>query len=196
MIPPATIMGRAMMVGIIEAPRPWLPRMTNASVIAVPTCAVVLLCGASAAASEADVDDATEWVRALARHDTDRIISSTRLPFVFRTPGRDRSCQGWIRTKKALSAWVACVAKRQDVRTLRGLLEAEAVDVRSSRASSGEPKADDLTIELGGPAHWSEWRQVSVTHLWTTILIRVRDRSAGGRFSVGAMIMDMKSSHD
>ena len=101
-----------------------------------------------------------------------------------------------MRSKKALSAWLTCVAKREDFRNLRAFLGAEGVDVQSGSASAGQPKADDIALKIGGLQAWSEWRLVSVTHFWTTISLRLLDRSADGRFWVGAMIMDVTSSHD
>lgn len=158
--------------------------------------ALLLASSSFARAAENSADGASRWVRALAGHDTDQIVSSTRLPFVFRTTGRDRTCEGWVRTKKALSAWVTCVAKREDVRNLRAFLGADGVDVQSGWASAGQPKADDIALKIGGLRGWSEWRLVSVTHLWTTISVRLLDRSADGRFLAGAMIVEIKNSHD
>jgi len=171
-----------------------LPRMKAGRCFAIAV--LVLASGSIATATEDSTDRATRWVRALADHGTDQILSSTRLPFVFRTTGRDRTCEGRVRTKKALSAWLTCVAKREDLRNLRALLSAECVEVRSGWTSAGQPKADDIALEIGGLHGWSEWRLVSVTHFWTTISFRLLDRSADGRFLVGAMIMDIANSHD
>ena len=158
--------------------------------------ALLVANSASATPAESDAEGATQWVRALARQDRDHIVSSTRVPFVFRTTGGDRSCEGWVRSKKALSAWVTCVAKREDFRSLNALLGAEGVDVVSGWASAGQIKADDMALKIAGRHGWSQWRLVSVTHLWTTMSFRLLDRSAGGNFLVGAMIMDIRNSHD
>ena len=147
-------------------------------------------------AAENSADSAIQWVRALAGHDTGQIVSSTRLPFVFRTTGRDRTCQGWVRSKKALLGWLTCVAKREDFRNLHALLGADGIDVRSGGASAGQAEMDDMALKIGGLHDWSQWRLVSVTHLWTTMSFRLLDRSADGKFLVGALIMDIRNSHD
>ena len=55
---------------------------------------------------------------------------------------------------------------------------------------------DDMALKIGGLHDWSQWRLVSVTHLWTTMSFRLLDRSADGKFLVGALIMDIRNSHD
>jgi len=154
-----------------------------------------LFLAGSSFSKAAEEDAATRWIRALARHDTDEIVSTTQLPFVFRTAGRDRTCEGRIRTKKALSAWATCVAKREDFRYLHTLLGTEGVAVQSDWAHAGYAKLDNLVLEIAGLHSWSSWWAVSVTYFWTTIEVRLLDRSSGGKISVGAMIMDMRDSH-
>ena len=38
--------------------------------------------------------------------------------------------------------------------------------------------SEDIALEVGGIRGWSHWRLVSVTYFWTTISIRLLDRTA------------------
>jgi len=53
-----------------------------------------------------------------------------------------------------------------------------------------------LALKIGGPKKWSQWRAVSVTFFWTTVELRLLDRSTTGEMNVGAAIMEVTRRGD
>jgi hypothetical protein len=156
--------------------------------------AVWLVGGAGATARPAtDVSDPPlQWVRAVVHQDVDTITRLTSVPFQFRTTSADRKCEGWVRSKKALREWAACVSARTDVQQLKALLDADGVVAQSGWASAGmgTPRADDIALKISGSNRWSQWRAVSVSHLWTTFQIRLLDGPGRRPINVEAAIID------
>jgi hypothetical protein len=151
-----------------------------------------------AGAADNPADSSTRWVRSVVLQDTDAVVLSTRLPFVFRTTSADSRCQGSVRTRKDLRAWVACVGRRDDFREIKGYLDSEVTDIRSgwAHAGDGDPKADQIALKIGGRKGWSRWRTVFVSHLWRAFQFRLFDQSGSGGLKIGALIVDERAEHD
>jgi hypothetical protein len=140
-------------------------------------------------ASDKASDPSIGWVRAVVQQETALVVLATQVPFVFRTTVSDKRCEGWVRSEKALRAWVACVNRRPDFRLLKEILAVKDATVLSGYVYAGvDPEADDMALKVGGLKGWPRWRGVGVTYLWTTFDLRLFNRAEGDKLSVGALI--------
>ena len=151
----------------------------------------------SGVASDKASDPAIDWVRAVVQQQTALVVLATHVPFVFRTTVSDKRCEGWVRSEKALRAWVACVNKRPDFRNLKEILAVEDTSVLSGDVHAGaDPTADDIALKIGGLKEWPKWRGVGVVYLWTTFELRLFNRAEGDKLSVGALIFGTSTHLD
>jgi hypothetical protein len=145
--------------------------------------------GSPVVASDKASDPSIDWVRAVVQQETELVVLATHVPFVFRTTVSDKRCEGWIRSKKALRRWVACVNRRPDFRQLKESLAVRDATVLSGDVYAGsDPNADDIALKIGGLKGWPRWRGVEVIYLWTTFDLRLFNQAEGEKLSVSALI--------
>jgi hypothetical protein len=145
--------------------------------------------GSPGVASDKASEPSIGWVRAVVQQETASVALATHVPFVFRTTVSDKTCEGWVRSAKALRAWVVCVNRRPDFRLLKEILAVKDATVLSGYVYAGaDPKADDIALKIGGLKGWPRWIGVGVIYRWTTFDLRLLNRAEGKRLSVSALI--------
>jgi len=140
-------------------------------------------------ASDKASDPSIDWVRAVVRQETALVVLATHVPFVFRTTVSDKRCEGWVRSEKAIRAWVACVNRRPDFRQLKEILSVKDTIVHSGDVYAGpDPTGDDIALKIGGLRGWPRWRGVSIIHVWTSFDFRLFNHADGEKLRVSALI--------
>jgi hypothetical protein len=98
---------------------------------------------------------ALAWVYALVAGDAAKVERATTNPFVFRTVGTDRDCEGVVAGSPAFAAWLACALGRSE---LQSLVDAWKVTQRTAPDSPERAAfAKFLPRLVSGDEAWSRF---------------------------------------
>ena len=161
---------------------------------------------------------ALAWVNGLAAGDVAKVERATTDPFVFRSVGTDRRCEGSVAGSPAFAAWFACAFARPELQALAELWNVTQRTVPDSPERAAFAKL--LPRLVGGDEAWSRfvgaeersraqvaldgivreagrdgtWITIAASWLSTNLVLRLQVVGALGSPRVHAVLVDATRS--